>query len=315
MIELTWALLLGESLAGEPLHLVGVVADEAVRLELTRSGRRLSGEWTAGGSPALSARGRARGQVVLVKFGDARLEGTLRDGTLEGSLSNKSDAGISVTLGDGVSAPVLISRDETWRREWDGKPSQEIPVSLPQLLLADMDAQARIDAALSPESLLDASREDIEADGWVDSVSWSVPWQAEGLISLDVRVMGSGAYPSASTRRLVIDLARGEPLGAEIFAPEGRDALTARLDAALRDEIALAVADDPEIAGLLADVSFSEANLSQFSADEAGLVFTVELGLPHAVAAAMAPPVLRVSWEELGPFLTADCPLRRLIPG
>ncbi|MCK6522959.1 hypothetical protein L6R49_16150 [Myxococcota bacterium] len=315
MIELTWALLLGESLAGAPVQLVGVVEGEAVRLELTRAGRRLRGEWTAGDDPAQPVRGRARGQVVLVKFGDARLEGTLREGALEGSLSHKSEAGISVTLGDGVSAPVLISREEVWRREWDGKPSQEIPVSLPQLLLADMDAQARVDAALSPESLLDASREDIEADGWVDSVSWSVPWQAEGLIALEVRVSGSGAYPSASTRRLVIDLARGEPLGAEIFAAEARDALTARLDAALREEIALAVADEPEIAGLLADVSFSEANLSQFSADESGLTFTVELGLPHAVAAAMPPPVLRVPWEELGPFLTADCPLRRLIPG
>jgi hypothetical protein len=69
----------------------------------------------------------------------------------------------------------------------------------------------------------------------------------------------------------------------------------------LRDEIALAVADEPEIAGLLADVSFSEADLSQFSADEAGLVFTVELGLPHAVAAAMAPPALAGAVGGAGP--------------
>lgn len=208
------------------------------------------------------------------------------------------------------SAPVVVSKDEVWKRQFKEKPSgEDIPVSLPMVLVNDPVVQAKIDAQLTPEKLLGDSRATIEADGWVDGVAWSQTFSGQGVLGLEIAVEGSAAYPSGYVKPVVLDLSSGESLGRESFDPSRQPDLVRKLNVMLTARVAQAVAEEPEVAEILDGVHVSEDVLSNFSIKPEGVVFHAQFGLPHVVEAASPDPDFTVPWMAMRGFLAKGSPL------
>lgn len=289
---------------------VGLDGATPVRLSLEVHGRRAVGTLTRAGEAPLAARGRVgatwRIQAAAVELGCAPEAEALRCAWTEAGQTR------SVVLGDGIDPAVVGLRAETWRRPGTHKPSQDIPVSLPLVWVADVAAQQNLDRLLAPEALLGSARAELEADGWVDQISTEVGFSAGGLLNLVVTVEGSGPYPDQYTVAPLIDLHAGARVGAEVFAASQQDALLARLEAMLQRNIGLAVGVEPEIAPLLQDRHVGSGLLSQLRLRPEGVVFSYDYGLPHAVAAAAPDGELFLGWGEILPYLAPDTPLAGL---
>lgn len=201
---------------------------------------------------------------------------------------------------------------ETWTRhntdKWSGP---TLAVALPRVVVADPAVQAALDAALTPEALLGDPRARIEADGWVDAVSFETTLNRAHIVSFKVTVEGSGAYPDSFDRVVVLDTLSGARIGPETFSDTGKPLLIERVQAEVnvRREAA-----DPEVRELIDPVRFTEAELGSFLATEPGLVFTIPWGLPHAMVAAEPSRDVTVVWADALPALVPGSPLRRLGP-
>lgn len=302
-----------EAAPATPVRLVGVAGGALVRLEVDPSGGALRGAFTVADGAAQPVSGQIQGDLWSLPVEDARLEGRWDGAHLVGNLGAEA-----VVLGDGLDPVALVARTETWRRaEGSSKPDPEIPVSLPQVWVADPARSAAIAALLTPEALLGQTRAQIEADGWVDSVSFEATWQKAGLLSLSVIQEGSAAYPDGVVEDRVIDLAAGARLGAEVWDPAQQPALVARLDQALGANIRAAQAEAASYGEDAPDPSLYEGHavksevLAGYGLRPEGVVFHYNFGFPHVIQAAEPDGDLLLPWREVGTYAKADSAVRR----
>lgn len=223
--------------------------------------------------------------------------------------------GVAAALAGGAprsqdSAPVVLSKDEVWKRKFKEKPSgEDIPVSLPMVLVNDPALQPKIDALLTPEKLLGDPRATIEEDGWVDAVRWQQTWLGQGVLGLEIAVEGSAAYPSGYVRPVVIDLSAGAAIGSETFDAARQADLLRKLNVMLTARVAQAVAEEPEVAEAISDLHVSDDVFSNFSITNDGIVFHAQFGLPHVLEAASPDPDFAVPWMAMRGFLAKGSPL------
>lgn len=305
-------LLILSALADEPTVLVGSYQGDPIRVVATVKGKKLTGTWQRGidGAPA-PLTGKARGEDWTLNLGDIVLVGNYYGGKLSGSVEGKDGNATPVTLGNGTDTPAVGGRDEVWTRaRTDKGTGTDIRVSLPVVWVTDPALQQKIDLALAPEALLDQTRAEIEADGWVDHVSWDRTYGRKGLLSLVVTVEGSGAYPDTLKKYVVLDLKTGAVLGAEQFADT--TALIQRADRMIQGRVRRAKGD-AELADLVAGASFTADNLSGYSLSDRGVVFHYDFGFPHALLAAEPDGDVSVSWDDVADALAPDVALRRAL--
>lgn len=193
---------------------------------------------------------------------------------------------------------MLKNHDETWLRAWAGKPTREIPVSLP-VAASDQPALA---ALLTPEVLLGASRARIEAEGWVDAVGWRRRWADGGFEALELTLSGSGAWPGERVRRILLDLEAPAVLGPEIFVRPNE--LVMRLDQELQGRIVDRILAEPGVAPLLKGLRFGA--LGDFTLDEEGIWFYYTFPVPHAYAAAAPDPWFCLGRAEAAHWLDPE---------
>ncbi|MCB9741207.1 MAG: hypothetical protein H6741_16610 [Alphaproteobacteria bacterium] len=204
-----------------------------------------------------------------------------------------------ILLDEAPGAPVLADRRETWTRARRGKPvGDQIPVRLPWILVEDSEQQDRLDALLSPETLIGASREEVEDEGWIDRVDYEPGRCDARLVELRIRIEGSGAYPVTRTRVVVVDPRQARVLGAEQFSAPER--LAAHVDAVLQARArASEVTEDTALAELMENRRFTAGDLGRFSLAPDGLVFHHRWGFPHMLQAHAPDPEVWVPWATL----------------
>lgn len=297
---------------GGRFNLVGVVGGSLLRLELARAGTHLTGTVTHADGKVLPLNGEVAGELWTLPFDGQVLEGRWDGIRLVGTLGAEA-----VVFGDGLDPVALASKVETWRRtDTQIKPELDIPVALPQIWVADPTVNTAIAALLTPEALLGGARAQLEADGWLDTVSFEAPFQKNGLVSLVVNQEGMAAYPDVVSAERVIDLKAGRVLGAESWDPARQAELISRLDGLLQAEITSTRAEfkpdevDPE---LFQGHTVRAETLGRFGLRPQGVVFHYEFGFPHAMLAAEPDGDLLVPWAEVSPFLVADSPLKRAL--
>jgi hypothetical protein len=92
-------------------------------------------------------------------------------------------------------------------------------INYPKVKAASAAVSRRIESAISYEKAfgLDLKEEMTDAQ-WIEEADYKVNYNKNGLLSVELSIMGSGAYPDGSTKHIVVDTRTGKRvLPGEVF--------------------------------------------------------------------------------------------------
>ena len=157
----------------------------------------------------------------------------------------------------------------------------------------------------------DTTLEDnLNGDYWMSSLDYKVNYLNRGLLDIDLTMEGSGAYPDAHTKTLVVDLNTGGRLFVrDVFTNIG--ALVLKIDRAQKAEIKSTKAqalregldDTDTYDSLISETVFGVSKMDEFSISEKGVTFIYDYGFPHAFKALEPEGRYFFSWNELRPYV------------
>ncbi len=194
-------------------------------------------------------------------------------------------------------------------------------INYPKVTAATPALARRIEAALNYEKVLDINLKDEMGEiQWLEEANFEVKFNQDGVLSVDMWMEGSGAYPSGRVVRVVVDSSTGVKLTPAI-AFQNQKALLAMLEKDIKAETAAAIKrikedkengdSDPE--SLFAQsAEFNKPALSDFSVAADGITFYHDYGFPHVVQALQPDGEFKYSWAVLKPYLKPGGLLARL---
>ena len=151
-------------------------------------------------------------------------------------------------------------------------------------------------------------KEEINETQWLSDANYKILYNKDGILSIALSIEGVGAYPSGSTKHLVIDLSNGTIVKpTDAFNPlNGIVTLcNKKLREEIKEEVARIKKEEPneEIGDLFDNKTFKTSDLKEFSVSEKGVTFHYDYGFPHAVQAWQPIGDYFFRWTELRPFI------------
>jgi hypothetical protein len=183
----------------------------------------------------------------------------------------------------------------------------------------------KINALLSPEKILGESIDDVRDEAkavtpsdpglGVQGTAYEVVYDKHGILQIDAETEFWGAYPSGNRFHVVIDVVKGEPIGAAAFLPARVPALVKRIDGMLKAEVKASPASkDPDFGSLLTDAKFEAKNLGDFSVSDDGITFEYDYQFPHVAQGLQPDGRFLVHWSDVAADLDPLGPLARIHP-
>lgn len=164
----------------------------------------------------------------------------------------------------------------------------------------------RVESTLSYEKLFDFKVSDeLRDEQWLEEASYEINYNKRGILVVTLRIEGSGAYPSTSSRTLVVDPRTGNrvtPSQAFTNLP----ALAAMCKKAQEKEIKTALSgkgEDVPDKDLFKETDFKVKDLSEFLVQDTGVTFLYDYGFPHVVLALQPDGRYVFTWKEIKPFI------------
>ncbi len=141
---------------------------------------------------------------------------------------------------------------------------------------------------------------------WLSSLDYKINYNKNSILDVQLIMEGSGAYPSASVKNLIIDLKTGKQVQiADAFTNIGL--MLVKIDKAQQQEITKAKADarkDGEnIDELLGSSDYENRRLEEFSVSDKGVTFLYDYEFPHAILALQPDGRYFFTFNELKPFI------------
>jgi hypothetical protein len=168
----------------------------------------------------------------------------------------------------------------------------------------------RITAAISPDSILEINlREEMRESQWLEEADYKTLYDANGVLSMELWMTGSGAYPDDVTKRVVVDLKTGNRVPiAQAFSKLPQ--LAAMIRKVQITEVKKAIEemknnpDAPDGPGdLFGETNFTTADLNEFSVNDTGVTFYYDYGFPHVLQALEPAGEFTFNWQTLKPFI------------
>jgi hypothetical protein len=226
-----------------------------------------------------------------------------------------------------ASAPVLAQsvvitgKKVTYRRP---KPMSEykrtFTIRYPKVKAATQVLSQKIESAISYQKILSINLNDeLHDTQWLEEADYKVGYNRNGILSIELSMDGSGAYPSGRTKYVVVDTRSGMRMRAiDVFTDLPHLATMVRR--MQKEEIAKAIVDikkqqsagDPPPDDLFKDTAFGVKGLNEFSVDDKGVVFHYDYGFPHVILAMQPEGEFRLLWTELRPFIKPGGLLHRI---
>jgi hypothetical protein len=178
----------------------------------------------------------------------------------------------------------------------------------------------KVEASLSFRKHLDLDlKEELRDMEWLEEAGYEVNYNKKGVLVVTLSMEGSGAYPSSSSRTVVVDLKTGDQVRTtELFS--NLAGLAALCRKAQKAEIAQAIVDikkdypeEEDLTSLFADAKFTIKDLEEFSIDDNGVTFLYDYGFPHVALALQPDGRYFFDWKQLKPFLKPGSLLQRLV--
>lgn len=179
----------------------------------------------------------------------------------------------------------------------------------------------KIESTISYAKLLELNvQEEIKDIQWLEEADYEVGYNKNGILSISLSMNGTGAYPSGSSKTVVVDLKTGNRVRpTDVF--RNLDGLTAIISKAQKAEIlkaAKGIKEDPEnrdvdTGQLFENANFKRANLAEFAVSATGVTFIYDYGFPHVIQAVEPDGSYFFTWRQLEPFIKRGGLLARFI--
>jgi hypothetical protein len=220
---------------------------------------------------------------------------------------------ILIALTSAALADVTItSKKQTYRRP---KPiadhKKTFTITWPKVKAASPALSRKIEAALSYEKAFDFTvREELREVQWLETAEYNVVYNKGNILCVSLFIEGSGAYPSGSTKYVVVDTRTGvKQTSGMVFTD--LSGLVAMIRKDQEKEVAEAIVEirkDPELrepdpSTMFTDKKFTTADLKHFSVDASGVTFHYEYGFPHVIQALAPVGEFRYSWSQIKPYI------------
>jgi len=225
------------------------------------------------------------------------------------------------TLGYGQSV-VLTSKKVTYTRP---KPIEDykktFTINYPKVKASTPTLSKKIEAAISYSSVLKLDlRGELRDEQWLEEADYEVGYNKNGALSITLSMEGSGAYPSGTTKHVVVDLRSGVRVRpADVFS--NLSGLLAMVRKAKDREVAQAIVEikkDPETKDIDPADQFKESSkynplkLDEFSVADDGVTFHYDYGFPHVIQALQPSGEFMFTWKQLKPYIKAGGLLTRI---
>lgn len=154
-------------------------------------------------------------------------------------------------------------------------------------------------------------QEEIKESSWLDSADYEVKYNKSNILQVDLSIEGSAAYPSGSTKHIVINSKTGTRLKpSDVFTNlNGLATLGAKAQQTeMKAETARIKKDEPDFdpSEYFNNAKFTAENLWAFTVSDKGLTFHYDYGFPHVALAMQPDGEYSYSWSELKPYLKKD---------
>lgn len=171
----------------------------------------------------------------------------------------------------------------------------------------------KIETTISYEKNFEFSvKEEINEIQWLEEASYAVDYNKNGILGVTLMISGSGAYPSESSKTVIVNLKTGaKVLAKDVFvklselAAKGKQAQKAEIKKAII-EIKKDNPDEENPASLFENADFTVKNLDEFSISDKGITFWYDYGFPHVIQAFQPEGRYFFSWAQLKPFIVRD---------
>ena len=181
----------------------------------------------------------------------------------------------------------------------------------------------KITAAIDPVKVLEINiKEELTEMQWLSEADFAEVFNNQGILTVELWMEGSGAYTDAVTKYVVVDVGKGErltPSAAFVDLP-GLIAAVKKKQAAEIEKAIIDIKANPEFAAadddakrLFEETNFEQKDLENFAVDMAGVAFFYDYGFPNVIKALEPEGELRLTWDEVRPFLKPGGLLARFV--
>lgn len=210
---------------------------------------------------------------------------------------------------------VITPKRELYRRP---KPQVEFKrtfvVRRPIAKAASPALSRKITAAISPERVLDLNiRDEMREYQWLERADYKVIYNQKGLLTINLWMEGTAAYPDSVSKYVVVDIKKGVRLRpADVF--NDLEGLAALVKSMQSEEVKRSIGEmkkDPNIgdsdpADLFSTADFTVADLNEFGVSATGVTFYYDYGFPHVLEALQPAGEFKLSWVRLKQFVRRD---------
>lgn len=193
-------------------------------------------------------------------------------------------------------------------------------VNHPKVKASTPALSRKIERLISHETVLGVNiKEEIGEIQWLEEADFAVVHNANDVLTVKLWINGTGAYPSGSTKVVVVDTKRGVRLTPAMVFSDLKG-LAAMVQKDLEKEIAAGIQrmkNEPDIGeikpeDLFEDKRFQIEDLDGFSVGANGVTFTYNYDFPHVIEAFEPGGSFTYSWAQLRPYIKATGLLARL---
>jgi len=217
---------------------------------------------------------------------------------------------------------VITSKKTTYTRR---KPISDFKktftVNYPKVKAANLLLSKKIETAIGYEqNKVINLKEEMGEYQWLEEADFTVGYNKNGVLSINLFVTGTAAYPTSLNKNIVVDLKTGSQVRPiDVFA--NINGLVAKLKAiqkqAVKDGIE-EIKKDPDFQqdkpeDLFQYTDFKSINLEGFAVDDKGVTFFYEYGFPHVIKALEPNGNYFLTWGEIKPFIKQTGLLGRFI--
>ena len=216
---------------------------------------------------------------------------------------------------------VITGKNVTYKR---AKPIDDykktFTINYPKVKASTPALSKKIEAAISYQKVLGLKlNEELKEYQWLQGADYKVGYNKNGILSISLSMEGSGAYPSSTTKFVVVDLKTGLR-ATPSTAFSNLSGLLALVKRAKEKEVAQAIVDikkDKENNEEHPEDLFKESyqyhpvKLDEFSIADDGVTFHYDYGFPHVILALQPDGQFKFTWAQLRPFIKAGGLLSR----
>ena len=194
-------------------------------------------------------------------------------------------------------------------------------VYYPRVKAATPALSRNIESSISYLKVMDLNiREEISDVQWLEEANFEVNYNSRGILVVTLTINGTGAYPDATSKTVVIDLKTGNRISPrEAF--NDLSGLASLVKLKQKEEIERSIKDlkaDPENAEvdpaeLFESSDFKIDDLKEYSVDNKTVTFIYDYGFPHVLEALQPEGRYTFEWNDVARFVNSRGPLAKFV--